>query len=95
MCVHSVGGAIYTILFDDFTATRKKLYFLVDQKATTVLKVLKLYKAVVEAITGMQLVFFQTDNTPEFWSDLIQTWFKSKGTIHIPGPLYSSAQWYH
>ncbi|GAW02502.1 retrovirus-related pol polyprotein [Lentinula edodes] len=89
--VRSVGGARYSMLFDDAASARQKSFFLENRLALTILEALKFYKLQAEAITGMRMVFLRTDNAPKFWSNIVQDWLKSVGITFIPGPPYSSS----
>jgi hypothetical protein len=89
--VPSEGGVLYAMKFHDSGTSHRRSFFLKDRTVETMLNALKIYKLESEKVTGMKMVYVQTDNAPEFKGSIWATFLNDNGIIHIPTAPYSSA----
>jgi hypothetical protein len=90
-CITSEGGALYAMKFHDSGTSHRRTFFLANRLVETTLNALKIYKLEAERVTGKEMVYVHTDNTPEFRSNLWAGFFNENSIIHIPTAPYSSA----
>jgi hypothetical protein len=76
--------------FHDSGSSHRRLFFLKDRTAKTVVNSLKIYKSQSESVTNKKMVYIHTDNTPEFSGSLWITFCNENGIVMVPTAPYSS-----
>ena len=88
----SYGDGQYVLTLTDQLSRFSWIYILADKKSSTILAILKRWKAMAENQAGATLKFFRTDQGKEFTGmTTITAFFNEHGIIHETTTAYSSS----